>query len=147
MRATDEFIVIHGQHGIRRVQEFGMEDDLNTVRRMIEELHTTNLVQDGILVIVHHVMSNNRRQRIALHGKEASTQENAVLGGDEILLIWHGLTIMPLKGTLEDTLANAAFDDVDGVSERLDDGLASESFDGERMGLGWHDDEGYHRHL
>lgn len=48
---------------------------------------------------------------------------------------------MPQQRALEQLLANVTLDGLDGVVKRLDDSLTPEGLDGQRRGLGWHNDE------
>ncbi|KAH6611194.1 hypothetical protein Trco_001214 [Trichoderma cornu-damae] len=145
--AAHKVIIVQRQHGVGRVQKLRVEDDLDAVRRVVEQLHPANLVQDGIFAVVEHVVSDNRREPVPLHGKETPAQENAVLAGNELLLIRHWVALVPLEGPLEDAAADGLLDNVGGVLQGLDDGLALEGLDGERCGLSGHDDEGHDGHL
>ena len=52
MSAAYEIIVVKRKDGICRVEEFRVENDLDTVGRVIEELDAPDLVQDGVGGIV-----------------------------------------------------------------------------------------------
>ena len=61
MATTNKLLVVHAKDWVVRVQKIRMEDDLNAVRLIVEELNATNLVEDGVVVVVRHVMSGDRR--------------------------------------------------------------------------------------
>jgi hypothetical protein len=42
--ASDEFLVIETENRIIGIEEIGMENDLDTIRLAVEQLHTTDLV-------------------------------------------------------------------------------------------------------
>jgi hypothetical protein len=52
MRATNKVVVIQWEDWVGRVQELGVEDNLDSVRGMVEELNTADLIKDRIVVIV-----------------------------------------------------------------------------------------------
>ena len=147
MAASDEIIVIHRQNWVGRVEEFRMEDNLDTVGRVVEELHSANLVKDGVFMIIDHVVGNNWGKAESFHCEEASTQQNSVLAGNQLLLIRHWVTLVPLQRSLEDATANALFNDTGSISERFDDGLAFQSLDSKRGGLSRHNDESNNGHV
>lgn len=145
--AAHELVVVEGQHRVGGIQKLGVEDDLDAVGRVVEELHAPDLVEDRVLGVVGHVVRDDGGQAVALHGEEAAPEEDAVLRGDEVLGVGHGVAVVPFEGALEDALAHAALDHVDGVAEGLDDGLALEGFDGEGLRLRGHDDECHDGHF
>lgn len=57
--ATHEVVVVERQHGVRGVEELGVEDNLDTIGRVIEELHSANLVQHRVLAIADHVVRDD----------------------------------------------------------------------------------------
>ena len=52
MGTTDKVIIIKGQYWVGRVQKFRVEDNLNTVRGVVEELYSSDLVEDRISVVI-----------------------------------------------------------------------------------------------
>lgn len=147
MGAAHELVVVEWEDGVGGVKELGVEDDLDAVGGVVEELHAADLVEDRVLGVVGHVVRDDGWEAVALHGEEAAAEEDAVLGCDEVLGVGHWVAVVPFQGALEDALAHTALDDVDGVAEGFDDGLALEGFDGEGLGLGGHDDECYDCHF
>jgi hypothetical protein len=124
-----------------------VENDLDTIGGVVEELAAADLVQDGVFLVVDHVVSNNRRQVGALHGKETTTKQDLVFLGQETSLIRRVLAFVPCKRALKELLANVLLDRADGVVQRLEDGLTLERLDSERGGLGRHDDESNNSHV
>ena len=78
-----------------------------------------------------------------LEAVDPPLKHDLLLVADELLVGREILAIMPFEGALEEPLADALLDDRDGVSQGLDDGLALEGLDRQRVGLGGHDDEGH----
>ncbi len=62
MTPSDEFFVVESQDRVVRVQEIRVENYLHAVVVPIEQLHTANLVEDGVRGIVRHVMGCDRRE-------------------------------------------------------------------------------------
>lgn len=147
MRTAHELVVVERQDRVSGVQELGVKHDLNAVRGVVEQLHAADLVENRIFRIIRHVVRDDRRETMALHSEQPATEEDAILCRDEIFRVGHWVAIVPLQGALEDALADAALDDVDGVAEGFDDCLALEGFDGEGLGLRGHDDECHDCHF
>lgn len=147
MATSDEIIVVEGKNRVSRVEELGVEDDLDSVRRVVEQLHSSDLVQNRVLMIVDHVVGDDGRKSTSLHGEEATAEQDSILGGNELLLIGHRVTIVPLQRSLKDAASNALLNDMGGVSQGLDHSLTLESFHSERSSLRRHDDEGHNRDL
>jgi hypothetical protein len=59
MTSSNEFFIIKAENRIIAIQEIRMEDDFDTVVTMIEEFDSTDLVEDRIVGVVGHVMSND----------------------------------------------------------------------------------------
>lgn len=38
-----------------------MEDDLNTIRGVVEELDSADLIQDRVVVVIDHIVCDDRR--------------------------------------------------------------------------------------
>lgn len=108
---------------------------------MVEELYPADLVQNWVLVVVEHVVGNNGWERVPLHGKETTTKQNTVLTGDQLLLLRQRVALVPLDRALKDATANSTLNDINGISQRLDDSLSLQCFNGQGSGLGRHDDE------
>jgi hypothetical protein len=52
MSTANEIIVIKRKHRVGRVQELGMENDLDTVRGVVEELYSPDLVQNRVRQVI-----------------------------------------------------------------------------------------------
>jgi len=72
MATSDKLFVIKTQNRIVGVQEFRMEDYLNSIARSVEELDATDLVQNRIGAVVCHIMGNDRRKRITAKSKNSA---------------------------------------------------------------------------
>jgi len=144
---TNKVVIIHWENWVTRAQELGVENDLDAIGRVVEELAAANLVQDGVFLVVDHVVSNNRRQVGALHGKETTAEQNLVFCGQETGLIRRVLTLVPCKRALKELLANVLLNGADGIVERLEYGLTLEGLDGKRGGLSGHDNKSDNGHV
>ena len=51
-----------------------MEHHLDAVRRVVEQLYTTDLVQDRVIVVVGHVVCRHGRECVALEGEDSTLQ-------------------------------------------------------------------------
>jgi glucokinase len=60
MTTSHKFLVVQTEDWIVRIQKVRVENDFNTVRWGIEELNTSDLIQDGIAGIISHIMRRNR---------------------------------------------------------------------------------------
>lgn len=57
MTSSNKLLIIQAQNRVVRVQEFRMEDDLNSISRSVEQLNASDLVQDWVVRVVGHVVS------------------------------------------------------------------------------------------
>ena len=61
-----------------------MEDDFNTIMRMVEELDPTNLAQDRVTGVVGHVMCRYWWESIALESKNTALKKDLILLREEL---------------------------------------------------------------
>lgn len=61
MATSDKFLVVESKNRIVRVQEIGMEHDLDAVSLIVEQLNASDLIQDRVVVVVRHVVRRDRR--------------------------------------------------------------------------------------
>lgn len=78
MATTDELLVIQTQDWVVRVQEFWVEDDLDSVGASVEELDSSDLVQDRVGAVVLHVVGNDGRKRASLQREDSPFQGDLV---------------------------------------------------------------------
>ena len=79
MASTHELLVVHAQDRVVAVQEVGVEHNLDAVLRVVEELHTTDLVEDRVVRVVRHVVRRHWRQGVPLEREDAPLQQDLVL--------------------------------------------------------------------
>ena len=65
-----------------------MEDNLDTVVLRVEQLDTTNLVEDRVAGIVSHVVSCHRWEGVAFESKDTTFEENLVFFGEKAFGSW-----------------------------------------------------------
>lgn len=114
-----------------------MENNLDSVRGMVEEAETAQLVQDGILVIIGHVVCDDWGKGRALQGEGAALEQDLVLAGQELGCVDIATTGSLLKQSGLHALGNV----VDSLLELLDHSLTLQSLDCERVSLGRGNDE------
>ena len=83
--STNELLIVHAQDGVVAVQEVWVEDDLDAVMRVVEQLDTSNLVENWIVVVIGHVMCRYGREGVALQNKNATFQQNLVFFRQQIV--------------------------------------------------------------
>ena len=145
--ATNEVVVIDGKHGVGRAQELGVEDNLDAVRRLVEKLAASDLVENGIFAVVGHVVCNDGRKSVALHGEKAAAEHDLVLCREKVLVVWWRLALPPCERLLEQLLANVALNVSHSIVQALDHGLTLQCLHGERGSLSRHDDESNDCHV
>ena len=79
MAAPHKLLIVHTQDGVVAVQEVRVEDDLHAVRRVVEQLHTTDLVEDRVVGVVGHVVRRYRWQHVALECEDTTLEQHLVL--------------------------------------------------------------------
>lgn len=83
MASPDELLVVEAEDRVVGVEELGVEDDLDPVRRTIEELHAADLVQDRVVRVVGHVVRRDGRERVAAEREHAPLEQDLVLVREE----------------------------------------------------------------
>jgi hypothetical protein len=139
----DKLFVIQTQDRVVRVQELGVEDDLDPVVLLVEQLSPPDLVQDRIVGIVLHVVGSHGRERVPLERKHSTLEEDLVFVRQQALGVGNlgsELSIVS-SGVLKQSVSNPVLDLLDRVLQLLDDGLTFEGFDGVRVGGSGHDDK------
>lgn len=146
---TDELFVVQTQDWVVGVQELRMEDDFNTVAGAVEELNTTDLVENGIVAVVLHVVGDDGRKRVALERENTLLERNLVGIREQSSRVYHIAARLALVTShlFEKTLTNTCLDLLDSVTKLLGHGLTLERLDGVRVGGSRHDDECNHSSL
>ena len=70
MASTNKLLVVKAQNRVATVQKVRMEYDFHTIMAVVEQFDTANLVEDWIVGVVGHVMSDNWGKRISLQCKD-----------------------------------------------------------------------------
>lgn len=78
MTPPHKLLVVEAQDRVVGVEELGVEDDLDAIRRPVEELYSADLVQDGVVRVVGHVVRRDGRERVAAEGEDATLEEDLV---------------------------------------------------------------------
>ena len=78
MTTSNKLLVIETQDRVVGVQEFGVEDNLDSVRRLVEQVNSSDLVKNRVGSIVGHVVGDNGRKRVSLQGEDSSLEKNLV---------------------------------------------------------------------
>ncbi len=60
-----------------------MENDLDTIMGMVEEPHPPDLIENGIIGVISHVVRRYRRKRVAFKCEYAPLEKDNVLCGQE----------------------------------------------------------------
>ena len=81
MTTPDKLLIVQTQNRVIGVQEFRVEDDLDSVGSPVEELHSSNLVQDRVVCIICHVVCDNGWKGVSLQGEYSSFEEDLVFSG------------------------------------------------------------------
>jgi hypothetical protein len=134
---TDELFIVHGQDWVVGVDKFRVEDNLDTVRGLVEKLDLANVVEDRVTGVVSHVVSDDGRQRVTLQSKDTSLEVDDIVFGNDVFEIGHFTTGSRLKEAGTNGILNFS----DGVTELFSDGLSLEGFDSVAVCRGLSDDE------
>lgn len=143
MTSSDKLLVVHTQDRVVRVQELGVEDDLDPVVLLVEQLGPPDLVQDRIVGIILHVVGRDRGQRVPLERKHSTLEQDLVLVRQQALGVrdlGSEFSIVS-SGVLEQSVSDPVLDLLNCVLQLLDDGLTLKGLDRVRVGSSGHDDE------
>lgn len=53
---SDKFLIIHAKHRVVRIEKIRVKDNLDAVVRRVEKPHAPNLIQNGIIRVIGHVV-------------------------------------------------------------------------------------------
>jgi len=53
---SNKLLIVHAKNRVICVEEIGVEDHFDAIMRCIEEPHTPDLVQNGVVRVIRHVM-------------------------------------------------------------------------------------------
>ncbi|KAH3662104.1 hypothetical protein OGAPHI_006285 [Ogataea philodendri] len=149
---SHKLVIVQRQHRVTRVEKLWVENDLHLVLAGVEQLARTDLVQDRIVGIIHHVVGHNWRQRVSLQRKHPSFQVDSIGRTKKVIQRWQldlsrVLGIIWLLTELKQPFAHETLHVLDGAFELLDDCLTTQSIDSVRLGGSWHNDESNHIHV
>lgn len=88
MASTHEFFVIQAEDRVVGIQEIRMKYDLDSVAARIEQLYAADLVENWVIRVISHVVGRDRRERVALQCKDASFEQDKVLGRQKHCRSW-----------------------------------------------------------
>ena len=85
MAATNKFFVIETKDGVVRVKEIWMEHNLHAIIVIVEELHSADLVENRVGVIVNHIMCGNWRKGVSFESQDTTLQKDVVFFGKKLI--------------------------------------------------------------
>ena len=75
MTSTNKLLVVKAQNRVATVQKVRMEYDFHAIVAVVEQFDSANLIEDRIIGVVGHVMSDNRGKRISFQSKDTTLQQ------------------------------------------------------------------------
>lgn len=78
MATTHKLFVVQTKNGVVRVQKLRVEDDLDSIRASVEELDSSDLIQDRVGAVVLHVVGDDRGKRVPLQRENSPLQRDLV---------------------------------------------------------------------
>jgi hypothetical protein len=75
MTSTNKLLVVKAQNRVATVQKVRMEYNFHAIVATVEQFDSANLVEDWIVGVVRHVMSDDWRKRISFQCKDATLQQ------------------------------------------------------------------------
>lgn len=143
MTTSDKVVVVEGEERIVAVQELRVEDNLNSIGRMVEQVDSSDLVQDWIFGIIGHVVRDDRWQGVSLQCIHSSLEQDLLLRCHQLGGVWDfgaGFTSVPGR-TVKEPSPHVLLDLLDSALERLGDGLSFQGLHAVGSRGSGHDDE------
>src|ERR1700748_3810124 len=100
-----------------------MEDDFHTIVCVVEQLDATELVKNRIFRVIDHVVGDNRRETMSFHGEDSAPKHDTITRSDKLLVIWHGIALLPMNSPFKQSSTNASFNVGNRVGQGFGDGL------------------------
>lgn len=114
--------------------------NLYPVRGIVVKANPTEVVQDGVIAVILHVVGHHRGKGIPLHRKHSPLEQHRFLGGEDRVSLRH---VTP-RSLFKDPDANLLLDALNGVLELLHHSLTFQGIYVEALGLGAGNEEGDH---
>jgi hypothetical protein len=86
--ATDKLFVIETKDRVVRVEEIGMEYNLDAIVVVVEELHPADLAENRIVVVVDHIVCGDWWKCVSFESQYTTLQKNVVLFGEKLVRTW-----------------------------------------------------------
>ena len=78
MATTNKLLVIETKDGVVCVQEIRMEHNFYAIVVVIEELDPTDLVKNGVVVIIGHIVRGDWREGVSFQSQDTTLQKDVV---------------------------------------------------------------------
>lgn len=78
MASTNELLIVQTQDRVVGVEEVRVEDHLDAIRGRVEQLHSPDLIQDGVTGIVRHIVRGDWWQSVPLEREDPTLEKNLV---------------------------------------------------------------------
>ena len=85
MAPTNKLFIIKAQNRVVAIQEIGMEDDLDTIVTMVEEFDPTNLVEDGVVSVIGHIVRHDGWERIPFERKDPALEKDLIFFREQLV--------------------------------------------------------------
>ena len=72
MASANKLLVVKAQNRVGTVQKIRMENNFHAIAAVIEQFDAANLVEDWIVRVVRHVMSDDRWKGISFQCKDTT---------------------------------------------------------------------------
>jgi len=72
MTTPNKLFIIQTKDRVIRIQEFRMENNFNPISRPVEQFNSSDLVQDGIVGVVGHVVRSDGGKGVSFKGEYSS---------------------------------------------------------------------------
>jgi len=138
MAATNKLWIIQRQDGAHCVDEFWVIHNLDTIVLHVEQLHTTEVIENLIRIIVNNVVSNDGWQTSGLNNQlQTAFKDDEVFLGNKRGEVGHVAT----KNLLVQAIGNLLGDVIASLADLSAIGLAPDGFNVDVVHLARHDDE------
>lgn len=72
MTTPNKLLIVQTEDRIIRIQEFRMENNFNPVGGSVEQFDSSDLVQDGIICVIGHVVCGDWGKGVSFKGKDST---------------------------------------------------------------------------
>ena len=143
MTAADKVVVVQAEERVGGGEKLRVEDHLHSVGLAVEQLTSSEAAEHGVLVVLHHVVGGDGRQRGGLGSKDTPLQLGQIVPSQQVVSVRN----VSSQASLVESLAHIFLNTVYRVLQALGDGVTFQGLHVEAVCLRWENKKSNNSHV